>query len=79
MRVRVSVFGTFRQRFPDYQPSQGMEVELTEGATVRDLLTLLGLPDSQEAVVIAGGRALKAEDRLHPGVPVNVMQAMSGG
>ena len=79
MKVRVRLFGTFRQRFPGYQHSQGMEVEIPEGAMVKDLLTLLDLSGSQGAVVIAEGRVLKADDRLQPGVPVDVMQAMGGG
>ena len=79
MKVRVGLFGTFRQRFPSYQPSQGMEVELPDGAMVSDLLALLDISESQGAVVIAGGRVLKADERLQRGVPVNVMQAMDGG
>lgn len=79
MKVRVGIFGTFRQRFPNYRPSQGMEVELPEGAMVKDLLALLDLSESQGAVVIAGGRVLKADARLQRGVPVNVMQAIDGG
>lgn len=79
MKVRVRLFGTFRQRFAGYQHSQGMEVEIPEEATVKDLLTLLGLSESRGAVVIAKGRVLKADDRLQPGVPVDIMQAMGGG
>ena len=79
MKVRVGLFGTFRQRFPSYQPSQGMEVELPDGGMVSDLLALLDISESQGAVVIAGGRVLKADERLQRGVPVNVMQAMDGG
>ena len=79
MRVRVGIFGTFRQRFPNYQPAQGMEVDLPEAATVRDLLKILDLSESQEAVVIAEGRVLGADDKLQPGVPVNVMQTIGGG
>jgi sulfur carrier protein ThiS len=79
MKVRVSVFGTLRQRLPNYQPSQGMEVELPDGATVGDLLTLLDFSEAQGAIVIAGGRVLKADERLQRGVPVNVMQAIGGG
>lgn len=79
MKVRVSLFGTWRQRFPDYQPSQGMEVELADGATVKDLLAFLDLSESRGAVVIAGGRVLKADERLQRGVAVNVMQAIDGG
>ena len=79
MKVRVSLFGTLGQEFPEYQPSQGMEVELPEGATVADLLARLGLPESRGPVVIAGGRVLKAEERLQRGVAVNIMQAIGGG
>jgi len=79
MKVRVGIFGTFRRRFPGYQSSQGMEVELPEGATVKDLLALLNLTESQGAVVIAGGRVLQTDERLQRGVPVNVMQAIDGG
>ena len=79
MKVRVSLFGTFRQQIPGYQPSRGIEVELPDGATAADLLALLDLPDSRGPVVLAGGRVLKADERLQPGVLVNVMQAIGGG
>ncbi|MBC7248659.1 MAG: MoaD/ThiS family protein [Anaerolineae bacterium] len=79
MKVRVNLYGTLRQRFPAYRPSEGIEVEVPEGATVRDLLSLLDIPQSQGAVVIVEGRVLKAEDKLRRGVPVNVLQAIGGG
>jgi sulfur carrier protein ThiS len=79
MKVRVKLFGTLSQGFPGYQHSQGMEVEIPEGATVKDLLTLLEISESRGAVVIVEGRILKADDELRRGVPVNVMQAIGGG
>lgn len=79
MKVRVNLYGTLRQRFPAYRPSEGIEVDLPEGATVRDLLSLLDIPESQRAVVVVESRILKAEDKLQRGVPVNVLQAMGGG
>jgi sulfur carrier protein ThiS len=79
MKVRVRLFGTYGQRFPDYQPLQAMEVEIPEGAVVKDLLARLNLSDSRGAVVIAEGRILKADDRIQRGVLVNVMQAIGGG
>ena len=79
MKVRVGLFGTLRQRFAGYQHLQGLEVEIPEEATVKDLLILLDLSETRGAVVIAKGRVLKADDRLQPGVPVDVMQAMGGG
>ena len=79
MKVRVKLYGTLSQRFPDYQHSQGIEVELPEGATVKDLLALLEISESQGAVVSAEGRILGADDKIRCGVPVNVLQAIRGG
>jgi len=79
MKVRVNLYGTFRRRFPDYQHSQGIEVEIPDEATVKDLLALLEISESQGAVVIMEGRILGAGDEILPGVPVNVFQAIRGG
>jgi sulfur carrier protein ThiS len=79
MKVTVKAYGTWAQRFPDYQPALGAEVEVPEGATVKDLLALLELPQSRGAVVIAEGRVLKADDELQPGILVRIMQTVGGG
>jgi sulfur carrier protein ThiS len=79
MKVTVKLYGTLNQRFPDYQHSQGIEVELPEGATVQDLFALLEIPESQGAVVIMEGRALKADDPVRRGAPVDVFQSIRGG
>lgn len=79
MKVKVKLYGTLRERCPSYQPSQGMEIELPEGATVKDLLALLEISESLRAVVIAEGRVLKADARIQRGVPVDVVQAIGGG
>jgi sulfur carrier protein ThiS len=79
MKVRVKLFGALSQRFSDYQHSQGIEVEMPEGATVKDLLALLEISETQGTVVIAEGRILKADDKVRCGVLVNVLQAVYGG
>jgi sulfur carrier protein ThiS len=78
MRVTVKAYGAWAQRFPDYQPWLGAEVEVPEGATVKDLLTLLEL-QSRGAVVIAEGRILKEDEELQRGVLVRIMQTVGGG
>jgi sulfur carrier protein ThiS len=79
MKVTVKAYGTWAQRFPDYQPALGAEIEVPDGATVKDLLGLLGLPQSRGAVVVAEGRVLKADHELQPGVLVRIMQTVGGG
>jgi sulfur carrier protein ThiS len=79
MKIEIKLYGTLRERFPDYQPSRGMEVELPERAMAQDLLAHLEIDKSQRAVVIAEGRVLQAVDEIPDGVTVNVVQAIGGG
>jgi len=79
MKVSVRLYGTFSQCFPGYQHSQGMEVEIPDGATARDLLALLKISDSRGAVVAVEGRILKADDRIGCRAPVHVLQVVHGG
>ena len=79
MKVRVRLFGTLGQRVPGYKPSQGIEVELPDGATVKDLLAHLKISESRGAVVIVEGRVLKADDKMQSGSLVSVLQAIRGG
>ena len=77
--MRVKLYGTLSQQFPDYRHSEGIEVEIPEGTTVKDLLASLEIPESQGALVAMEGRILKANDKIRCGVPVNVLQAIHGG
>lgn len=79
MRVKVKLYGTLSQRFPEYRHSEGLEVEIPEEATAKELLALLGISESQGAVVIMEGRVLKADDKIPGGSPVNVLQTIYGG
>ena len=79
MKVKVRLFGTLSQGVPGYQHSEGLEVEIPEGATAEDLLALLEISESQGAAVAAEGRILKANDRIQFGGPVHVLQVIQGG
>ena len=79
MRMRVKLYGTLSHQFPDYRHSEGIEVEIPEGTTVKGLLARLEISESQGAVVAMEGRILKADDKIRCGVPVNVLQAIHGG
>jgi sulfur carrier protein ThiS len=79
MKVRVKLYGTWRRQFPDYQHSQGIEIELPDGSRVRDLLARLKISESQGALVSMENRILKADDVMPDGAQVNVLQAVGGG
>jgi sulfur carrier protein ThiS len=79
MKMRVKLYGTLSQQVPGYQHSQGIEVEIPDGARVKDLLARLEISESQGAVVAMEGRLLKADDTVRGGVPIHVLQPLAGG
>lgn len=54
-------------------------VEIPEGATVKELLDHLKIPETRGAVAIANGRVLKADDQIQAGASVNIFQSIQGG
>ena len=79
MRIKAKLYGTLSGRFPGYQHAQGIEVEIPDGATVKDLLARLEISESKGAVVAMEGRILKGDDTIRRGVPVHVFNAIHGG
>jgi sulfur carrier protein ThiS len=79
MKVRIKVYGTFRRQFPGYQRDRGIEVEIQDGSSVRELLERLAIPEAQGALVSMESRVLKADDLIHSGAELNILQAIGGG
>ena len=79
MKMSVKLFGTLREHFPDYRHQQGIEVEVPDGATTKDLLSFLKISESSGAVVAIEGRILKRDDKMQHGAQVYVFQAIHGG
>ena len=79
MKVKVKLYGTLSSHIPEYKPSQGIEVEIPDGATVKDLLTYLKILETRGAAVIANGRVQKADDELQDGSSFDVFQSIQGG
>ena len=79
MKIQVKLYGTLSQKVPGYQHSQGVEVEIPDGASVKDFLNRLEISENQGAVVIMDGQILKGEDTMRSGLPIHVLQSLSGG
>ena len=55
MKVKVRLFGTLGQQFPGYDPAKALEVEIPDGARVKDLLAHLGIPEVKGGVAAVEG------------------------
>jgi sulfur carrier protein ThiS len=79
MKVKVKLYGTLSLHVPEYKPSQGIEVEIPDGMTVKDLLAHLAILEMRGAAVIASGRVLKADDKVQDGLTLDIFQSIQGG
>ena len=79
MRIKAKLYGTLSQRFPGYSHSEGIELDLPEGATVKELFALLEIPESQKAVLTMEGRIQKPGDVLQSGAQVHIFNPIHGG
>ena len=79
MKLNVKLYGTFRNHFPQYQSSTGIEIKVTAGTLVKDLLSRLEIPENQGAVVVMDGRIIKKEDEIPFGGQVHIFQSIHGG
>ena len=76
MKVNVRLHGTLRQNFSGYSPSHGIEIEIPDGATIKDLLAHL---EMQKVAVIANGRVLKVDAKMQDGSFLDVFNIIQGG
>ena len=79
MKIRVKLFGTLPQRYPDYDSSQGLEVEIPEGARVKDLLARLEISASDGGLVAIDNLVVQHDHELETGVSVRIFQRAFGG
>jgi sulfur carrier protein ThiS len=79
MKVKVRLFGTLSQQFPGYDPAKGLEVEIPDGARVKDLLAHLGISEAKGGVAASEGVILRLEDPLRDGASVHLLQTVYGG
>jgi sulfur carrier protein ThiS len=79
MKIRVKWFGTLKPELQDYDPERGVEVEISAGATVRDLLDLLKISETEGLSVAVEGRVVRPEDPLKEGALVWFLRAVYGG
>jgi sulfur carrier protein ThiS len=79
MKIRVRLFGTLGNNFPDHDPAAGFEIEIAEHARVGDLLAYLKITESHKAFVAINSRIMKPDDILQSGTAVHIFQSVFGG
>ena len=79
MKIRVKLFGTLKRSVSDYDPEHGLEIEISDGAKVQDLLAHLEILESNAPIVFINNKIAKLDDELMDGSWVNLIHQAFGG
>ena len=79
MNVHVRLYGTLGKEFPDHDPLAGFETEISENATLGDLIDRLGIPKSKIGLVTVQGSLAKVDHPLTHGDDVRIYRPVFGG
>ena len=79
IKVNIKLFSTLRRHFPDYDPHEGIDVELGEGSTVQDLLRVLDLSQKEARVVFCHGTAKRGDDPINHEDELKIFTQICGG
>jgi sulfur carrier protein ThiS len=77
MQVQVIVSG-YLKKYTKSDASVG-SIEIKEGATVRDLVALLELPEEESFIIAVNGQLVAYGHTLHPKDQVRIIPPVSGG
>jgi len=79
IRVQVRLYATLRTYAPQQKLGETLVVQLPDGATVKQLIAALGIPDNIVRKVFSQGRAVEEDYVLHDGEDVGMFPPVAGG
>ena len=79
MNVNVTLYGVLSHSLPDYEHQSGLDVIVSDGASINDLLASLDLLDKGVGLVIMNGKSEKTDTPLEEGAAIKIFQPISGG
>ena len=79
MRLNVKLYGTLSRSFDQYDHLSGLEVNIPDEASIRDLLDYLNLSVERLGMIYMDGKLLNKKSRLKDGTQIKIFQPISGG
>jgi sulfur carrier protein ThiS len=79
VKLKIKFFGTLKPKFSEGTARDRMEIELPEGAEIKDLLSHLNISEKQGAIVIVGGLVRQQDYRLKENDSISLFDLVVGG
>lgn len=79
MKVEVRLFATLQPYLPADAAGDSISLDLPAGATVRDVVESLKIPDDLACLTVVNGRDADLEQVLAPGDELAMFPPLAGG
>ncbi len=79
VRVRVKLYATLRRYRPDLDHGEAASIELPSGATLQDLLDVLGIGQTETKQCFVNAVGQEMDYMLHDGDEVGIFPPIAGG
>jgi molybdopterin converting factor small subunit len=79
MKVRVKLFATFQEYLPEGTGLDGIEIEIKEGSTLKDIYQKFNLPEKIQKITLVEGKHQKEDYVVNEGETISVFPPIAGG
>lgn len=79
MRVRAKLFATLSRHYAGVMPGTPVDVEMSKGATLVDLVDRLHVPHEEVKMIFVNGRIRSLDYELQAGDEVGIFPPVGGG
>jgi len=79
MALKVILSSTLRRYVRDYDPVEGMSVQVAKGTSIKELLRILGIPEKDIKIAMVNGIRTNLDAILEGNERVGLFPAVGGG
>jgi len=79
MKIAIALYATLSQYLPPEAQNRKAVIEVTDGATVRDVMTQLGIPRDLPNILLVDGRQAREDTALTDGQTLSIFPPLAGG
>ncbi len=79
MKIQVALYATLSQYLPPGAQNRKAAIEVKDGATVREVMTQLGIPSDLPNILLVNGRQAPETAVLKDGEALSIFPPLAGG
>ena len=79
MKIRVKLFATFQEYLPEGTGLDGIEIDVKEGITLKEIYEMFKLPENVQKITLVDGKHQKEDFAVNGSATVSIFPPIAGG